>query len=345
MKRQVNMMNKTFAGILEYYVVTYAIKEAGLSKQTLRSYYSSIEQYILWISEDEGVTVADIDVSYFGKDRIRRFLLHLENNKHVSISTRNQRRAAIVSFLSYAKDICPVYTNAYMNAQTIRVKKAPKPDKSFLTIDEYKQVLKSVDITKHNGLMHYLLLAVLYDTAARVEEAVNMNIEDFSFGKENSVIIFGKGSKYRRVYLTSHSTKLVEKYMERTGMSKNALFLNRYNERISDSGINYLLKKYTAIASETMPSLKQKVVSAHTFRRSKATHMLLNGASLPVIQRFLGHESIQTTQTYLDAGSEAMIKAVNDAEKKLLENGIVTPKVDDWRNKNVLQRLKELVKR
>jgi integrase len=64
-----------------------------------------------------------------------------------------------------------------------------------------------------------------------------------------------------------------------------------------------------------------------------------------VIQRFLGHESIQTTQTYLDAGSEAMIKAVKDAETKLLENGIVTPKVDDWRNKNVLQRLKELVKR
>ena len=339
------MMNKTFAGILEYYVVTYAIKEAGLSKQTLRSYYSSIEQYILWITEDERVTVADINVSYFGKDRIRRFLLHLENDKHVSISTRNQRRAAIVSFLNYAKDICPVYTNAYMNAQTIRVKKAPKPDKSFLTIDEYKQILKSVNITKQNGLMHYLLLAVLYDTAARVEEAVNMNIEDFSFGKENSVIIFGKGSKYRRVYLTSHSIKLVEKHMERTGMSKNALFLNRYNERISDSGINYLLKKYTAIASETVPSLKQKIVSAHTFRRSKATHMLLNGASLPVIQRFLGHESIQTTQAYLDAGSEAMIKAVKDAENELLKNGIAPPKVDDWRNKDILQRLKELVKR
>jgi len=338
-------MNKTFAGLLEYYVVTYAIKEAGLSKQTLRSYYSSIEQYILWICENEGVTVVNIDVSYFTKHRIRRFLLHLEDDKHVSIPTRNQRRSAIVSFLGYAKDICPIYTNAYVSAQTVKVKKAPKPDKSFLTIDEYKQVLKSVDITKHNGLMHYLLLTVLYDTAARVEEAVNMNVEDFSFGKENSVIIFGKGSKYRRVYLTSHSSKLIKEYMERTGRSKNALFLNRYNERISDSGINYILKKYAVIASDTMPSIRQKIVSAHTFRRSKATHMLLNGASLPVIQRFLGHESIQTTQAYLDAGSEAMIKAVEDAEKKLLENGIDSPKVDDWRNKNVLQRLKELVKR
>lgn len=339
------MMNKTFAGLLEYYVVTYAIKEAGLSKQTLRSYYTGIEQFILWICENEEVTAADIDVSYFSKDRIRRFLLHLEDDEHVSISTRNQRRSAIVSFLDYVKDICPVYTNAYVEAQTVKVKKAPKPDKSFLTVDEYKQILKSVDITKNNGLTHYLLLTVLYDTAARVEEAVNMNIEDFSFGKENSVIIFGKGSKYRRIYLTSHSSKLIKEYMERTGISRSTLFLNRYNERISDSGIDYILKKYAALASETMPSIKQKVVSAHTFRRSKATHMLLNGASLPVIQRFLGHESIQTTQAYLDAGSEAMIKAVEESEKKLLENGITSPEVDDWRNQDVLQRLKQLVNR
>jgi integrase/recombinase XerD len=325
-------------------LLTYAIKEAGLSKQTLRSYYTGIEQYVLWICENEEVTAVDIDVSYFSKDRIRRFLLHLEDDEHVSISTRNQRRSAIVSFLAYVKDICPVYTNAYEEAQTVKVKKAPKPDKNFLTVDD-KQFLKSIDITKYNGLTHYLLLTVLYDTAARVAEVVNMNVEDFSFGKENSVIIFGKGSKYRRIYLTSHSSKLIKEYMERTGRSSSALFHNRCNERISDSGIDYILKKYAVIASETMPSIKQKVVSAHTFRRSKATHMLFNGASLPVIQRFLGHESIQTTQAYLDAGSEAMIKAVEESEMELLENGITSPEVDDWRNQDVLQRLKQLVNR
>lgn len=338
-------MNKTFAGLLEYYVVTYATKEAGFSQHTLRSYYTGLEQYVLWICENEEVTAADIDASYFSKDRIRKFLLHIEDDEHVSISTRNQRRSAIVSFLGYAKDICPVYTNAYVEAQTVKVKKAPKPNKSFLTVDEYRQILKSVDISKHNGLTHYLLLTVMYDTAARVEEAVNMNVEDFSFGKENSVIIFGKGSKYRRIYLTSHSYKLIKTYMERTGISSSTLFRNRCHERISDSGIDYILKKYAAIASETMPSIKQKIVSAHTLRRSKATHMLLNGASLPVIQRFLGHESIVTTQEYLDSGSEAMIKAVQESEKNLLENGIVSPKIDDWRNKDVLQRLKQLVNR
>lgn len=73
--------------------------------------------------------------------------------------------------------------------------------------------------------------------------------------------------------------------------------------------------------------------------------MLLNGASLPVIQRFLGHESIQTTEAYLDAGSEAMVQAVAEAEKQLIEKGVVTPNIPDWHDQNVLQRLKQLANR
>ena len=334
---------KTFAGLLEYYVVTYAIKEAGLSSQTLRSYYAAIEQYVLWLCKTEKITTIDIDVSYFSKDHIRKFLLYLEEELHISTSTRNQRRSAIVSFLEYAKDFCPVYTNAYVEAQTIKVKKSPKPNKSFLTVDEYKAILESIDITTYNGLTHYLLIAILYDTAARVDEAVKMNFEDFSFGKENSVIIYGKGSKYRRVYITTHSVKLIKEYQTKTGHIKGALFLNKDQKRISDSGIDYVLKKYVAIASKAIPSLTEKVVSPHTLRRSKATHMLLNGASLPVIQRFLGHESIQTTQAYLDAGSEAMSKAVEDAEKKLLDNGVVAPTVTNWHDQDVLKRLKHMI--
>lgn len=338
-------MTKTFAGLLEYYVVTYAIKEAGLSQQTLRSYYTAIEQYALWLCKTEGTTTVDIDVSYFSKDKIRRFLLYLEEEQHVSISTRNQRRSAIVSFLDYAKDFFPLYTNVYVEAQKIKVKKAPKSNKCFLTVDEYKAILKSINIGSYNGLMHYLLITVLYDTAARVDEAVKMNFEDFSFGKENSVIIYGKGSKYRRVYITSHSVKLIKEYQTKTGYTKGALFLNKCHKRISDSGIDYVLKKYVAIAAKENPSIMQKTISSHTLRRSKATHMLLNGSSLPVIQRFLGHESIQTTQEYLDAGSEAMSKAVEEAEKKLLDNGVITPIVVDWHDQDILKRLKQIVNR
>ena len=294
------MTNKTFPGLLEYFVVTYARKEAGLSKDTLRSYYTAVEQYVKWLIENEEITIDKIDVSFFNKDRIRLFLLYLEEEKKVSITTRNLRRAGLVAFLSFAAENAPVYANAYIEAQTIKVKRAPKPEKIFLTVEEYKALLQSIDISKSKGSVHYLLISVLYDTAARVDEVVRLNIEDFSFGNKNSVIVYGKGSKYRRVYLTTHTVNLIKKYKQLTGRDNGALFLNKNNERISDSGIDYILKKYVSLASEIEPSIKGKTVSPHTIRRSKATHMLLNGASLPVIQRFLGHTSIKTTEKYYD---------------------------------------------
>ena len=340
------MMNKTFIGLLEYFVITYTRKEAGFSGETLRSYYTSIEQYVLWLKEKEPVSIDKLDVSFFNKQRIRSFLMYLEEEQGISVSTRNLRRAGIVAFLAFASEVCPVYTNAYLEAQKIKIKKAPKPKKDFLTIEEYKAMLKFIDISKRNGFNHYqhLLISIMYDTAARVDEIVRMNLEDFTFGKENSVIIFGKGSKYRRIYLTSHTVKLIKEYKQFAERETGALFLNRSKSRISDSGIDYILKKYALMASEKEKSLHFKVVSPHVMRRSKATHMLLNGASLPVIQRFLGHESIITTEAYLEIGSEAMTKAVEEAGKLLFKDGDSSSVVSSWKDPDVLKRLKGLAK-
>jgi site-specific recombinase XerD len=333
-------MIKTFPGLLEYFVVTYAKKEAGFSSETLRSYYASIEQYVLWLKDREQASIDQIDVSFFNKERIRSFLMCLETDLGISVSTRNLRRAGIVAFLAFASDMCPVYSNAYLEAQKIKIKKAPEPKKDFLTIEEYKAMLESVDITRRNGFNHYLLISVMYDTAARVDEAVNMNLEDFSFGKENSVVIFGKGSKYRRIYLTSHTVKLIKEFRQITGRETGALFLNRNSKRITDSGIDFVLKKYSAKASETAHSLRFKTISPHVLRRTKASHMLLNGASLPVIQRFLGHASIVTTEKYLELGTEAMTQAVERAGQLLSNSEDPRSTESSWRDPNVLQRLK-----
>ena len=169
-----------------------------------------------------------------------------------------------------------------------------------------------------------------------------MNMEDFSFGKENSIVIFGKGSKYRRVYLTKHTVKLIKEYSRKFNLEKGAMFKNYCGDRISDSGIDYILKKYAKTASVKEKTLGSKTVSPHILRRSKATHMLLNGASLPIIQRFLGHESIQTTEAYLEIGSEAMTKAVEEAGKLIFKN---TPEetVSSWKDPDILRRLKGMV--
>ena len=101
----------------------------------------------------------------------------------------------------------------------------------------------------------------------------------------------------------------------------------------------YIIKKYTAVAAESLLSLKTKKVSAHTFRRSKATHMLLSGVSLPLIQRFLRHESIQTTEEYLEIGSEAMIQAVNRTGTLVLPLEKVD-EAENWREADVMEQIR-----
>jgi len=337
-------MNKSFPGMLEHYVVSYMKKEAGMSPETLRTYYTSLEQYILWLRDTRNVGIQNIDMTHFNKEDIKLFLSYLETERKVSITTRNLRRAGIVAFLAYASEINPVYMNAYVEAKKIKNKKAAKPKKDFFTIEEFQAVLEVINISTNDGFKHYILISVMYDTAARVDETVRMNVEDFSFGKENSVIVFGKGSKYRRIYLTKHTVKLIKEYKRKFNLEKGAMFKNRCGDRISDSGIDYILKKYAEVASEKETSLCSKTVSPHVFRRSKATHMLLNGASLPVIQRFLGHESIQTTEAYLEIGSEAMSKAVEEAGKMIFKDTSEEECVSSWRDPDILKRLKGLAK-
>jgi len=120
--------------------------------------------------------------------------------------------------------------------------------------------------------------------------------------------------------------------------------LNKNKLRISDSGIDFILEKYTGMASKKISSLRYKNVSPHTLRRSKATHMLLNGASLPVIQRFFGHESIKTTEVYLEIGSEAMTVAVEEAGKLLFGPDDSVPVESTSKDPDKLKRLKNLAK-
>jgi len=336
-------MIKGFYKLFEDYILIHLPKECGYPKTTVTSYYTSIEQFVSWLEEQHGISMKAVTINHFNRNNVQEFLQYLEEYKHCKISTRNQRQAGINSFLAYVADVEPLYMNAFMEVKKIKIKKAEKPEKDFLTVEEYRAIINAIDTTTATGIKHYTLINVMYDTAARVQESIDMKIEDFQFGKENSVHICGKGSKHRRVYITKHSVKLIKCYTERFHITEGPLFHNRSGVKLSDSGIDFIIKKYVSIAILSQPSLSGKRVSPHTVRRSKATHMLLNGASLPVIQRFLGHESIQTTEEYLDVGSESMIKAVEDASKLIFNEETVNAK-PVWKDANVMKRLKSLIR-
>lgn len=336
-------MMKSFPHLLEDYILIHLMKERRAPKPTVHAYYAAIAQYVTWLREEKMFTEEQIDASCFGKDSIKEFLSMLEEHRHISAGTYNLRKAGIQSFLDYASDVEPVYMNASCGCRRIKNRKIDKKTKDFLTVEEYEALLNCIDTDVPEGNKHYVMLYTLYETAARVSELVSMNIEDFSFGRENSVLIYGKGSKYRRVYFGVQTARLLQEFIKSHPYGSGPLFRKRSGMRMSDSGVDYILKKYVAIAAQITPGLRTKKISPHTMRRTKSTHILLNGISLPVIQRFLGHESITTTEKYLELGSSEMIETVKQMEKMVSGNETVECEAI-WKQEDVLSRLKSLIK-
>lgn len=110
---------------------------------------------------------------------------------------------------------------------------------------------------------------------------------------------------------------MINEYRSKLNINDGYLFLNHSKQQMSRQGVNKIIDKYVDIAKKECPTLTHKRVSPHTFRHSKAVHFLENGTALPIIQRFLGHSSIQTTEIYLDITNEVVIDAVNTIADKI----------------------------
>jgi site-specific recombinase XerD len=331
-------MFKGFYPLLEKFLCIYLPKQRGCSSHTAMSYYAAICQYVSWLADTHNIDKNKMQVFDFTKERVLSWLSSIEDNG-ASVATRNQRLAGTRSFLSFASEEEPVYMETCLSVGKIKTKKGCKPSKDFLNHEEFQAILEAIPFGTDTAVRHYALLSVLYDSAARIQEICHMKLEDISFGKNCSIKIYGKGRKTRIVYISADAAALIKDYCRKFGISEGLLFNNRYGNQITDSGIDYIIKKYAAIAAENLPSLKAKKVSAHTFRRSKATHMLLSGVSLPVIQRFLGHESIQTTEEYLEIGSEAMIQAVKRTGASVLPPE-KTQESEKWKEADVMERIR-----
>jgi site-specific recombinase XerD len=334
-------MFKEFYPLLEQFLCIYLPKQKGCSEHTIMSYYTAVCQFVIWLSNTADIKKSKISVFDFSKEQVLCWLSSIEDNG-CSVSTRNQRLAGIRSFLSFAAEEEPVYMDICLLVGKIRIKKGPKSTKDFLSIEELQAIIRSIPSNDSVTVRHYVLLSTLYDSAVRVQEISQMKAADISYGKNCSIRIFGKGRKTRIVYISSSAASLLKGYCQRFAISEGYLFRNRYGQPLTDSGIDYIIKKYVSIASAYMPSLKSKKVSAHTFRRTKATHMLLNGVGLPVIQRFLGHESIQTTEEYLEIGSEAMTNAVNQTVTSLFTKNKLT-EAEKWKDIDIMEQLRQKI--
>jgi len=171
----------------------------------------------------------------------------------------------------------------------------------FLYPDEIFKVMQSVDLYPKEGFRDYCLLVLLYDSGARATEVATLNLDYFN-PEQRTLVILGKGNRFRQITLMPETSILVKNYIDKYRKEpkpayRHRLFINQRGKELTRHGIYRVCKKYLTAA---LPPKRLKTLSpVHSFRHLCAVNMLSSGCSLSDIRIQLGHEDLQATMVYL----------------------------------------------
>ena len=280
--------------------------EKSASKLTQAGYRADLTQYLNFLSSKYSLPLEEISFEYLNHKTVREYLVSMQNNG-LSRATMARRLASLRSFVKYLcrENIIP--------GNPLSAVSTPRQDKKlprFLYSMEINMLLEAPDTNTPMGRRDKAILEILYACGIRVSELVDLDVNDIFFDEE-LIKVHGKGSKERIVPLGSMAKAALQEYLSlarpyiKRDQSEQALFLNRFGQRLSTRSIRNILNKYVE-----MVAINQKT-SPHTLRHTFATHMLNEGADLRSVQELLGHVSLSTTQIYTHLTREN-IKTIYD---------------------------------
>lgn len=313
------MSNPTdFAVHLTAFLGAYLPGQVGASTNTVKSYRDTFTLFIKYCKSEHSLPAERIQIKNCTRPLIESFLAWLESDRECSISTRNQRLAGLHSFFKYLQTEEPVHMLQCQQVLAIRVKKHPRPSVNYLSLDGIKVLFDSINACSEGGRRDLVLLTLLYDTGARVQEVADVRMADVRLEAPPTIRLTGKGNKTRIVPLVQQVAALLKNYMKERhspGSERfhSPLFYNRQGRKLTRSGISYILGKYVDLARQTHPELIPEIITPHCLRHSKAMHLLQAGVNLIYVRDLLGHADIQTTEIYARADTEMKRKALETA--------------------------------
>jgi integrase/recombinase XerD len=324
-----------FAKHLTEFLSVYLPQQKNASKNTISSYRDTFKLFLYYCHNYKSIPVEKLTMNMLSHGLIRDFLDWIESERKCSISSRNQRLAAIHSFFRYAQYEEPEGILHFQKVIALPRKKASKPSVPHLTPDAMKLLLSQPDKTTTKGRRDLTLMSVLYDSGCRVQELADLRIRDVILTNPSVLILTGKGNKTRRIPLMKNTMVLLERYisentLEKSWRSDYPLFINKQHQKLTKEGVAYILSQYVMAARRNSTIVPEKV-TPHMFRHSKAMHLLQAGVNLIYIRDFLGHEDIKTTEIYAKCDTELKRTAIENAYPDLVDNNL-----PDWNKDSTL---------
>ena len=287
--------------VREFLVYHDTIK--GQSKATIDSYYMDLRTFTRYLMAARGVVSRDTplenidirgaDLAFYGSvtlTEVYDFLAYLSRDRELNAASRARMITSLKGFYQYL-----TVKTKQLKDNPVQDLDSPKLRKSlphYLTLEESRRLLSSVD--GKNKTRDYCILCLFLNCGLRISEMVGLNLTDI---RQDSLLIHGKGSKERIVYLNDASAAALNDWLvvrkSIASVDKNAVFLSARRKRMSVDAVQLMVKN-----SLLRAGLDPNQYSPHKLRHTAATLMLQNGVDVRTLQEVLGHENLNTTQIY-----------------------------------------------
>lgn len=272
---------------LSRFLGIYLPHDRNVSPNTIASYRDTFVSFLTYLKDNKGIKAEKITFEVLNRDNVVDYLRWIVEEQRSSISTRNNRLAAIRSFVSYLQYECVDHLDEWQRILAIRNMKKPHSVPKHFSTEGIRELLNQPDADNAGELRHLAILSLMYDSGCRVQELADITVGALQIqAAPFTVAIYGKGRKVRTVPMSKNVAEIIRKYMhafkiEGLGTRSNApLFFNHANEKLTRAGITYILKKYADMARVKCPSEIPESVSCHQLRHSRAMHLMQSGVNM-----------------------------------------------------------------
>jgi site-specific recombinase XerD len=290
--------------------------QRGLSPNTVRSHRDAMLLLLQFASADAKRPIERLQVSDFTAERVAAFLNHLEVDRGNSIATRNARLGTIHVFARFLASRRPEVLGTLQRVIALPYKRgAREVPIEYLERVEIEAVLHSIDRSSALGRRDYVLFALMFNTGARVQEALDVRRRDVRLDAPPQVRLHGKGNKVRLCPIWPVTAKLLRAFIDELPASEGdpadaLLFTNARGRPLTRFGVRYLLHRYIAAASQQVPTMRDKSIHPHSLRHSTAIALLKSGVDFATISQWLGHAGLNTTMRYARADVDLKRQAI-----------------------------------
>jgi len=316
-----------FFKMVQGFLVSYLPDQKGASPHTVRSYKVSINKFLDYACGELNIRLENFHFGLMTRELLEKYLEHLECEDGYSVGSRNLRLAAIKSFCKFSAQRDITVMKCYQEISLIPLKKEADRIIEIFSEEALRAILDAPDISKRNGLRDRMFMMLLYDTAARLQEILDLRVDDVVLDDSNRpgksyVSVIGKGQKHRYIPIMPKTAEHLAQYIKsfHRGEKSGYLFYICHKgkkEQLSQDAVQKFIKKYGIGAREKCSEVPVSLYP-HMFRHSRATHLYRNGMQLPLVSEWLGHTQMKTTMKfYASANTEMKEEAISKATSKL----------------------------